>query len=234
MRSSKPSGLKKNHQFKSWRGISKSRGVKNLFKVTVFSVAMAYVESAVVVYLREIYYPGGFKFPLKILTGKIILIEVGREVATLVMLGAVAFLVARSLKEKLAYFFFSFGVWDIFYYIWLKIFLGWPPSLLAWDVLFLIPVPWVGPVLAPLLVSLLFVLSGASIAILEEKEKSLQFSRLDILFFLLAAAIIILSFTWNFKTSLTNPNALFNWGLFLSGYFLGLIAFCKAFLKLTE
>ena len=34
--------------------------------VVVFAIAFAWVESAVVVYLREIYFDGGFGFPLVI------------------------------------------------------------------------------------------------------------------------------------------------------------------------
>src|SRR2546422_2160642 len=26
------------------------------------------------------------------------------------------------------------SVWDIFYYVWLWVFIGWPPSLFTWDV----------------------------------------------------------------------------------------------------
>ncbi|MFN3876453.1 MAG: hypothetical protein ACK4L7_11140, partial [Flavobacteriales bacterium] len=80
--------------------------------------------------------------------------EVWREAATLLMLLAPAALVARSALERFAWFCYGFGVWDIFYYVWLKALIGWPGSLLSPDLLFLIPVPWVGPVWAPCAVSL--------------------------------------------------------------------------------
>ena len=59
------------------------------------------------------------------------------------MLATVGSAAGRTAVGKFAFFLFLFGVWDIFYYIWLKVFLHWPASLLTWDVLFLIPVPWV-------------------------------------------------------------------------------------------
>ncbi|MEO8068745.1 MAG: hypothetical protein ABI599_13705 [Flavobacteriales bacterium] len=126
--------------------------------VAVFAIAMAYLESAVVVYLRALFFPQGFTFPLPVMDRSIVITEVGREIATIVMLVAPGALLARSGTQRFAWFLFAFGVWDIFYYIWLKILLGWPASLFAMDILFLVPVPWVGPVIAPCLISLGFVL----------------------------------------------------------------------------
>jgi hypothetical protein len=54
----------------------------------------------------------------------------------------------------------AFGVWDIFYYVFLRIMCGWPQSLLDWDILFLLPLPWWGPVIAPVLIALLMVAWG--------------------------------------------------------------------------
>jgi hypothetical protein len=59
---------------------------KTLVVVTFFSIAMGLLESAVVVYLREIYFPDGFNFPLNPIHGKIFTIELLRELATLIML----------------------------------------------------------------------------------------------------------------------------------------------------
>lgn len=129
----------------------------------LFGAAMAYVEAAVVVYLRELYYPEGFAFPLRVLPDKLVLVEVAREAATVVMLAAVAGLVARKFWDRFGYFVILFGTWDIFYYVWLKVTLGWPSSLTDWDVLFLIPVPWTGPVIAPALVAAVMILLGLGI-----------------------------------------------------------------------
>lgn len=120
----------------------------------VFYMAMAYLESAVVVYLRALYYPEGFDFPLVPMDRSLVGAEVWREVATIIMLLAPAALVTRSALERFAWFCFGFGVWDIFYYVWLKVLLDWPASLMSRDLLFLVPLPWVGPVWAPCVVSL--------------------------------------------------------------------------------
>src|SRR5256714_6622922 len=123
--------------------------------VGIFGIAMAAVESAVVVYLRARHTGAA---PLSVLQYELpthlLAIEVAREAATLVMLIAVAVVASRNAWEGLLYFALAFGLWDIFYYVWLWVFIGWPPSLFTWDVLFLIPVPWLVSVLAPLIVSL--------------------------------------------------------------------------------
>ncbi|MFQ5701702.1 MAG: hypothetical protein ACE5HU_07655 [Acidobacteriota bacterium] len=142
---------------------------RRLSWLLVYSAAMAFVESAVVVYLRQIYYPGGFSFPIVIIPDRLSAIEVGREAATLLMLLAVSFLVGSDRWERFLAFCFCFGVWDIFYYVWLWVFLRWPPSLLTWDILFLIPVPWIGPVLAPVLVSISLV--AGSVWLLRARER---------------------------------------------------------------
>jgi hypothetical protein len=81
----------------------------------------------------------------------------GREVATLVMLLGVALLAGAERWDRILVFCVGFGVWDLAYYMWLWVFLRWPPSPVTWDVLFLIPVPWIGPVIAPVVVSMALV-----------------------------------------------------------------------------
>lgn len=142
--------------------------------LTIYAGAMAFVESAVVVYLRAIYYPHGFDFPLAAMPPGIMLVEVGREAATLVMLLAVAVLAGADPWERFLAFSLSFGLWDVFYYAWLWIFIRWPPSLFTWDVLFLIPVPWIAPVLAPVLVSA--ALMATSLLLLRRKAQGVTLS----------------------------------------------------------
>lgn len=122
--------------------------------MTVFFIAMAFLESAVVVYLRALYYPDGFELTLVRMSPLLVHTEVFRELATMIMLLAPGALVARSAIERFAWFCFGFGVWDIFYYVWLKVLLDWPASLMTPDLLFLIPVPWIGPVWAPCMISI--------------------------------------------------------------------------------
>lgn len=126
-----------------------------------FAVAMAFLESAVVVYLRALYYPEGFRFPLAPIDGPIVLVEVLREVATLIMLLAPGALITRHWSQRFAWFCVAFGIWDLFYYIWLKVLLDWPGDLLEPDILFLVPMVWVGPVLAPCMVSVGLIALGA-------------------------------------------------------------------------
>ena len=133
--------------------------LKRLLIVTLFSIAFAYIESAVVVYLRVIFHADGFSFPLEIfdldsLGRRLMLTEVGREAATLVLIWTGAWLFGKKTQERWAYFVMIFAVWDIFYYVWLKVLLNWPATIMDWDVLFLIPMIWASPVLYPVLVSL--------------------------------------------------------------------------------
>src|SRR5262245_35129412 len=166
-----------------------------VLNATAYAVAMAYLESAIVVYLRRLYYPKGFDFPLVIIDVPTLLIEVGRETATMVMLATVAVAAGRTKGGKWAYFLFLFGVWDIFYYVWLKVFLDWPASLLTWDVLFLIPVPWVSPVLAPGTVALTMIGMALVLLHLEQRGPVLPAGKTVWLAQIVASLIVIVSFT---------------------------------------
>jgi hypothetical protein len=129
--------------------------------VVIYAVAMAWVESAAVFYLRSMFnrIEPHQPDPLPVM-GEFTSVELLRELATMVMLFAVGFLAGRTWRARIGYAAVAFGVWDIFYYLFLKIICGWPHSLLDWDVLFLLPLPWWGPVLAPMLISLLLILWG--------------------------------------------------------------------------
>ena len=136
----------------------------------VFAVAFAAVESAVVVYLRALYYPEGFSLPLRNFGRNHLWVELARELATMVMLASVAVLTGTNRWQRFAYFLITFGVWDIFFYLWLKVMINWPSSIFDWDILFLLPVPWIGPVIAPVLVSFFMILAG--IAIIREDQRT--------------------------------------------------------------
>ena len=181
---------------------------------------MAAVESAVVVYLRALH-SGAEPFSVLQyeLPTRLLAIEVAREVATLGMLIAVARLAARSAWEGLLYFALAFGLWDIFYYGWLWVFIGWPPSLLTWDVLFLIPVPWLGPVLAPIVVSLCLV--GGALWLLGRPE--LRLSRRAWVLASAGCVLVLLSFMIDYRYALmrTNPPR-FRWEIFWPGVVIGI------------
>jgi hypothetical protein len=133
--------------------------------VVTFATAMAWVESAVVYYLRtmidriEPYQPN----PLPIIGG-LGPAEMVREAATMVMLLTVGILAGRNWRSRLGFSAIAFGVWDIFYYVFLKLMCGWPHSLFDWDILFLLPLPWWGPVLAPVSIALLMILWGTLVS----------------------------------------------------------------------
>jgi len=203
---------------------------KHLFWLMVWGILFGYLEAAVVVYLREIYYPEGFTLSLIIMEKRIMLTEVMREAATLLILWATVCLAYRKLQSRMAAFIVLFGIWDIFYYVFLKLLLGWPASLETWDILFLIPVPWVGPVWAPLLVSIGLVFAGTTILVYNHQNRFLHFGRKMILLELLAALFIIISFI------IPGPSVMeqglpapFPYGLFLTGFLLGTGAFLYIF-----
>jgi len=168
--------------------------VSKIIWIAIFAVAMAFVESAVVVYLRAIYYPEGFRFPLKAFTDYKILIEVCREVATLAMLLTVAHIAGRTFWERFAYLLLSFGVWDIFYYIWLKVLIDWPVSLLDWDILFLIPVPWIGPVIAPVTVSFIIIIFSVLIVRLIHNGQDFKPAVSSYMFVISGTVVLLYSF----------------------------------------
>ncbi len=133
---------------------------KYLIVVSVFAIAMGFLESAVVVYLRALYYPLGFTFPLNNMSPLIAKVELVREAATILMLVATGYLAGKTKLERLAWFVYAFAVWDLVYYLGLYICLAWPTSLNTWDILFLIPLPWVGPVWSVYAIAALMLLGG--------------------------------------------------------------------------
>jgi len=137
-----------------------NKAYSKIFWVSAFSIAMAYLEAAVVVYLRRVYGISDLILQVPPFDAQIAAIEVGRELATLVMLLCIGWIAGETLQSKVAFAFITFGLWDIFYYVWLRVFIGWPQSILEPDLLFLIPLPWWGPVLAPVLIALLMVIGG--------------------------------------------------------------------------
>lgn len=154
--------------------------LRTIFKVIIFTIAFGFVEAAVVVYLRHLLgstepsvskeeilllLPGiAFLEPataLKIITNSALLkIELLRETATLVMLATIAVLAGKKTLEKIAFFFLAFGIWDIFYYIFLRLTIGWPTSLSDLDLFFLLPIPLAGPVFVPVIISSILILTS--------------------------------------------------------------------------
>jgi len=184
----------------------------------ILATAFGVIEGAVVVYLRELYYPQGFGFPLKEMSPRLAAIEIVREAATIVLLLGAAMLAQRRPIRRFAVFALCFGVWDITYYVALRAFLGWPPGLLTWDILFLIPLPWTGPVLAPVLVSIALI--GAGVAVLRTPEDAKLFlGPVDWAVETAAGLAVIASFLWNVGGLGGDERALsYPWWLFALGY----------------
>lgn len=131
--------------------------------VLAFALAMAYVEAAAVLYLRTLYGgidPVGPRAAPFETHASLLWVELGREAATMVMLATVGWLAGRGAIGRFGAFLAAFGAWDIGYYLFLRLLTGWPPSFLAPDILFLIPLPWWGPVGAPMLIAALMVAEG--------------------------------------------------------------------------
>jgi len=167
---------------------------KKFIAVGIFAIAMAFLESAVVIYLRKIYYPSGFSFPLAHIESWVLNTEWIREFFTIVMLASVAYLAGKKIIGKFAYFLYAFAIWDIFYYIWLKVILNWPPSFLTWDLLFLIPFPWVGPVLAPIISSLTMILLALCIINLQDNGNKLKINFKEVALLILGILLILYTF----------------------------------------
>ena len=194
--------------------------------VSVFAISMAFLEASVVIYLRELFYPEGFTFPLKSMPDYLILTEFIREAATILMIVTAAWLCSASRHMRFAWFLYIFAVWDIFYYVFLKMILNWPESFFAWDVLFLIPFVWVGPVLAPVLLSLQMI--GVWLIFLYfDSGKILKVHLIDYLVMAFGAVIHVINFcrdnalyilqSHNETMDILNLNYIprsFNWWLF--------------------
>lgn len=172
--------------------------VRTVIWLTLFSIAMGFLETSVVVYLRKLYYPEGFGFPLVAVSPDIAITEFWRELATLIMLLGAGILAGKNAQQKFVFFLYCFAIWDIFYYVFLYVLLGWPQSLLTWDILFLIPVPWVGPVLCPCLVSLTMISLAMVTLYGQSRGHSGKLHYTEKIILLAGCAIILTSFMWDY------------------------------------
>lgn len=206
--------------------------------VVIFAVAFAWVEGSVVVYLREIYFEGSFDFPIftewkggKLVVDKLTRVELGREIATILMLVAVGCAAGKNALQKFCVFMISFGIWDIFYYIWLWVMVRWPESLMTWDILFFIPLPWVGPVITPVLIALTMAAAGSLIIYYGEKGCVTHLRWYDLVIELGCGLLIIIAFCWDWKNIMRVPGDVlrngipnpFAWWLFLPAYLFSVV-----------
>jgi hypothetical protein len=216
--------------------------------LVIFGLAFGYLEAAVVVYLRHLseparvsYYPdttAADLFPiltpteLRMADGgelwRLFPVEIAREAATLIMLAAIACLAGTNGIQRLAAFVVAFGIWDIAFYLSLKILIGWPASLLTWDLLFLLPVPWSGPVLAPAIVSCSMISGGILVLRQESRGQAVRLGATDWAGIFVGAFVIFVSFTWDYRTVLAGhmPHP-YEWPLFALGEVISLGSFLR-------
>lgn len=231
--------------------------VKTIIWLTVFSIAMGFLETSVVVFLRKLYYPEGFKFPLIPVTRDIATTEFFREIATIIMLIGAGVMAGKNSIQRFVFFLYSFAIWDIFYYVFLKVLLNWPESLFTWDILFLVPVPWVGPVIAPCIVSLSMIVLTFVVVYFQEKGKHVHITFLEWILFIFGSITAIVSFMWDYIiyisnygedrgiwTLSSNKNMFdevknyvpqhFNWGLFWVGQGIILLAIFMIYKRIRK
>ncbi len=135
----------------------------------VFAAAFGVTEAAVVVYVRQLlgYAPGAdyaeiwaargqklsaFAFATELGRRGLLGVELAREAGTMGLLFGAAMAGAGTARERLGVFCYTFALWDLTYYGYLLAFIGFPRSLTAIDVYFLIPITWYGPVWFPVCV----------------------------------------------------------------------------------
>ena len=143
--------------------------------LTCFGIAMGYLEAVVVVYIRKIISMEGVVDLTKIVISQVpvylINTEMTREASTIIMLVTLSMLVEQNKWMRLSVFLWVFAIWDIFYYVSLKVLIGWPASLAAVDCLFLIPKPWIAPVWVPFLVMSIFIIISIWIRMKKEEHR---------------------------------------------------------------
>ncbi|HOX83067.1 MAG TPA: hypothetical protein PLJ60_21050 [Chryseolinea sp.] len=182
--------------------------IKKVIVLCIFSVAMAALESAVVVYLRALYYPDGFTVAFKLIDQHILLVEIARELATLIMLVGVAYLAGVNRYDRFAFFLLSFAVWDIFYYVWLKVFIDWPTSFFECDILFLIPITWLGPVMAPIICSITMIILSVVILRKYSTQTKMEFSFLVSSCLFVGSLLILITFMQDYVNLLIVSDSL--------------------------
>jgi len=202
----------------------------------ILALAFGWIEASVVVYLREIYlreaslqganYYTSFQLSLVSLSGHLVAVEMVREACTLLVLGAVAWLAGHRYADRVGAFLLAFGIWDLTYYAGLKLALGWPDSLSTWDILFLIPLPWVAPVWAPATIAAVFVVAGSYLFWTPERQR--LYRPADIAILVAAVCLTIAAFLteWRAVADQRLPEPFPVW-LYWAGVVVGTIWFAR-------
>lgn len=202
------------------------------FALCAFGVAFGWLEATTVFYLFAVHAPngpyvGGLDYPLAALPARLSVAEVVREACTIVLLASTSWLASTRWAGRLGAFLLLFGLWDLVYYVGLAVLAGWPTSLATWDVLFLIPLPWVGPVWAPALVALVFVAAGSHLFWTSNRPRAYRW--LDAAVLVAAAAAVVVTFLvdWQLVLDRSLPHRFPPW-LFLAAVGVGVGWFVRA------
>lgn len=196
----------------------------------VLALAFGWTEASVVVYLREIDVQmvaregtrgiAGLQVSLVALPAQLVAVEVAREAATMFLLGAVGWLAGRRLADRVGAFLLTFGIWDLTYYAVLRLILGWPDSLRSWDILFLIPLPWVAPVWAPGSIAAFFVAAGSYLFWSSERARRYRWQDAGVLAASVLITIASFLVEWRAAVDQRVPERFPAW-LFATGVILG-------------
>lgn len=143
--------------------------VWRLFWWAVYAAAFGVTEAALVVYVRQLLgYPPGLDYAeiwaargeslsytamsRELYNRGLYPVEIAREAGTMILLFGAAMAAGQTWRERWGIFWYTFALWDLTYYLYLVWFIGFPRSLSAVDVYFLIPITWYGPVWFPVCV----------------------------------------------------------------------------------
>ena len=202
-----------------------------LISVILFAIAMGLLEAICVVYIRQIIFPPDGNLANTPISNFNFALEAIRESMTIIMLTTVSIVSAYNWRTRLAMFFLAFGIWDILYYVGLKIFLDWPASIMDWDTLFLIPVAWYSPILVPVLISLYFIIGSIFIILKEGNGTKLRFNFTVVILQFLGFVVWFYSFIQHSSTmsEIGYANAEYSWALFFLGLILGVSSLTIAF-----
>ncbi len=196
----------------------------------VFALAFGFVEAASVVYLRATTAEtmgAGVQFPLTVVSSHLVSVEIIREACTMLMIGAIAWAVGRRRRDAIGAFLFVFGIWDLAYYAALRLAIGWPNGLSTWDVLFLIPLPWVAPIWAPASVAVVFAAAGSYLFWTSSRPH--RYITGDFVVLAGAALVIVAAFLVDWAVIYTfEPPPVFPRRLFLTGMAIGVSWFIHA------
>lgn len=207
--------------------MSKTSSGRTYLALWIVGLTIGWFEAAIVVDLRALFYPNGFTFPLAVMPNRLLGVEIVREACSLVLLAAIGWLAGRRRADRWGAFLLLFGIWDLMYYVVLKLVLDWPAGLDlgTWDILFLIPLPWAGPIWAPALVAAEFVVIGTYLVFTADRERAYRTS--DVVWLIVSACVVVGSFMaeWRAVAESRVPES-FN----LSIFFLGVIAGTAVFI----